>query len=111
MTVSGLPDPPGRRGPRRLSSHEEAVLARIEDDLVGDDPDLVRLASSRPPVLGLTSLVSARDLALLVVILLVLVGVATLLPPALTWLVLPGLTVLLVVPWTVLCVRRSTADR
>ncbi len=108
MTVSGIPDP---RDPRRLSSHEEAVLARIEDDLVGEDPALARLATSDPPVLGLTSPVSARDLGLLVVILLVLVGAATLLPPTLTWVVLPLLTVLLVALWTVLCVRRSTAGR
>ncbi len=107
MTVSGSPGP---RDPRRLSSDEEAVLARIEDDLVGDDPTLARLATSRPPVLGLTSPVSARDLGLLVVVLLILVGAATLLPPAPTW-VLPALTVLLVATWTVLCVRRSTADR
>lgn len=111
MPVSGFPDPPGARGPRRLSSHEEAVLARIEDDLVADDPILARLAADRPPVLGLTSPVTVRDLGLLVVILLVLVGAAMLLPPALTWTVLPALTVLLVVPWTIHCVRGSTADR
>lgn len=110
MSVSRVPEPPGPNDPRRLSSREEAILARIESDLVGDDPTLARLATSRPPVLGVRSPVSARDLGLLVAILLILVVAATLLPPALGW-VLPGLTVLLVAPWMVLCARRSTADR
>lgn len=110
MTVSGLPEPPGPHDPRRLTSREEAILARIESDLVEDDPRLARLATSAPPALTLRSPVSARDLGLLVIVLLVLVVTAVLLPPALMWAVLPGLTVLLVVPWTVLCVRRSTTD-
>lgn len=108
MTVSGLHEPPGPRDPRRLSSREEAVLARIERDLVDGDPDLVRLAADRPSRTVLRPPVALRDLALLVVILLVIVGAAVLLPPAVRWTVLPIVTVLLVVPWTVLCARRST---
>lgn len=111
MTVSGLPEPPAPRDPKRLSSHEEAVLARIESDLVGDDPDLARLATSRPPLLPMRSPVSARALAALVAILLVLVGTAIALPAAALWTVLPVLTVVLVAPWTVLCARRAAADR
>ena len=107
MTVSGLPDPPGR-DPRGLSSREEAILARIESDLVDGDPALARLATSHPPVLAPWLPVSARDLGLLVVILLILVGATALLPAAVMWVALPGLTVLLVVPWTVLCARRTT---
>jgi len=110
MTVSGSPDPPGPDEPRRLSTREQAILARIESDLV-EDPALNRLASTVPSVPRLTSPVAARDLGLLVVILLVLVAAASLLPSALVWIVLPGLTVLLVVPWTVHCVRRAAADR
>lgn len=108
MTVSGLPEPPGPRDPRRLSSREEAVLARIERDLVDDDPNLARLATGRLSWTGLRSPVSARDLALLVVILLVLVGAAVLLPLTARWTVLPIVTVLLVAPWAVLCAHRST---
>ncbi len=111
MALSGLPEPPGPRDPRRLSSREEAILARIESDLVDDDPTLARLAVSRPFALGVRSPVSAREVGLLIAILLVLMGTAILLPSALRWTVLPVLTVLLVAPWTVLCARRSTADR
>lgn len=108
MTVSGFPEPPAPRDPRRLSSREEAVLARIERDLVDDDPTLVRLAADGPSRTAPRAPVSVRDLALLVVILLVIVAAAVLLPPTLGWTVLPIVTVLLVVPWTVLCARRST---
>ncbi len=107
MSVSRSPEP---HGPRRLSPREEAVLARIESDLVDEDPALARLATNRPPALGVRSPVSARDLGLLIVILLVLVATAIVLPSAPGW-VLPGLTVLLVASWMVLCARRSTADR
>lgn len=108
MTVSGFPEPPGPRDPRRLSSREEAILARIESDLVDDDPDLSRLASASPSMLPVALPVAAREIGLLVVVLLILVGAAVLVPPALHLSVLPALTVLLVVPWTVLCARRST---
>lgn len=111
MTTSGLPEPHGPHDPRRLSLREEAILSRIESDLVSDDPALARLGADRSTVPGLMSPVSARDLALLVVILLVLVAAAILVPPAQVWVSLPVLTVLLVVPWTVPCVRRSPADR
>lgn len=108
MTVSGVPEPPGPRDPRRLSSREEAILARIESALVDDDPALTRLAAATPSVLPVTSPVGPREIGLLAVVLLILVGAAVLAPPALHLVALPVLTVLLVVPWTVLCARRST---
>lgn len=109
MTVPA-PPPPDRDGPRALTPRERALLARIETDLAEADPALAHdLATRRPPVIGLRPPVTKVQAGLLALIMVVLSG-ATQLPESLWWPVLPVLTLLLVVPWLVHCVRRPATD-
>lgn len=69
------PEPPDRDDAHALTRRERALLARIEADLTEADPALARdLATRRPPVSGVHSPISARRLAVLVAILVVLSG-------------------------------------
>ena len=102
--------PPPRDGPRALTPRERALLARIETDLAEADPALAHdLATRQPPVIGVRPPVTKVQGGLLILILVVLSG-ATQLPESLWWPVLPALTLLLVVPWLVHCVRCPATD-
>ena len=94
-------EPDGRDA---LSPWERRVLAGIEDDLATSDPGLAQkighCGSLRAPAWWP---LSARCAVLLPVALLVLV-VASVLVPASGWLVLGLITLVVVVPWILLCI-------
>lgn len=109
MTIP-VPPPPDGDAARALTPRERALLARIETDLAEADPALAHdLATRQPPAIGLRPPMTKVQGGLLALIMVVLSG-ATQIPESIWWPVLPALTLLLVVPWVVYCVRRPPTD-
>jgi hypothetical protein len=91
----------------RLSSWEQRVLDRIEDDLTGSDPDLARRMAPRIGPDAALLREALLWLARLVGALVVLIVIATVVPES-GWAVLGVVTALVVLPWLLLC---ATATR
>lgn len=99
MAASSNPDPEEHDA---LTSWERRALADIEGDLAASDPRLARKMAGTPRRMPRWWPMSLRATLLLVVMQFVLIGAATLVPLSLPA-VLSVITVLVVVPWVVLC--------
>jgi hypothetical protein len=96
------PHPPTPDEPSELSGREQKILAAIEDDLLATDPTLARhLECADWPRAGTRSRAAARQGALLIDALIILIAAAAVMPPE--WRHVFGLlTTLLLVPWILL---------
>jgi Protein of unknown function (DUF3040) len=108
MATSSAPGPDDRAA---LSSWERRVLAQIENDLAAGDPRLARAigrGGSLPTPWWWP--ISVRSTVLLLVALGVLI-VAAAVTPASWWPLLGLITVVVVVPWILLCVSESADEQ
>jgi len=104
------PSAPGPHEAPRLSSRQQRILAGIEGDLTATDPALAHTMTWPAGIRGWWPISLAQSGSLVIGLLVLMI--AAVLLPASWWALLAALTVLLVIPWMLLCtVERHNKHR